>query len=238
MASSDDRLTETDEAYSRLRKAILRGQFMPNERLIEVDLAQRLDVGRAAIRTALARLEQEGIVEREPFRGARVRAVSEGEAIEILEARAALEGLAIGYAARNATEEDIATLRNILKNMQACFGQGDLLGISDLNSGLHRELLRIADHRTATRMIDVLQAQVVRHQYRTILVPGRGPQSLQEHRAIVEAVAAHDADAAEAAMRVHLSHVVQALRQTRSQSAETFATYPGIREIGRKSGGS
>ena len=223
MASCDDKVTETDDAYTRLRQAILRGQFMPNERLIEIDLAQRLEVGRAAVRTALARLEQEGIVEREPFRGARVRAVSEAEAIEILEARAALERLAVRYAALKATDSDIATLHEILGRMRACFDAGDLLGISDLNGQLHRELLRIADHRTATHMIGVLQAQVVRHQYRTILVPGRGPRSLEEHRAIVDAVAAHDADAAEAAMRIHLSHVVDALRQTRNQSNDRAA---------------
>lgn len=73
-------MTETDEAYTRLYQAVVRGQFMPNERLIEIDLARQLEVGRAAVRTALARLEQEGIVERTPFRGARIRAVSEAEA--------------------------------------------------------------------------------------------------------------------------------------------------------------
>jgi DNA-binding GntR family transcriptional regulator len=101
--------------------------------------------------------------------------------------------------------------------MQYCFEAGDLLGISELNGQFHRQLLRIADHRTAARMIDVLQAQVVRYQFRTILVPGRAPQSLAEHRAVVDAVAAHDAAAAETAMRDHLSHVVEALRQTRSR---------------------
>jgi len=72
-------------------------------------------------------------------------------------------------------------------------------------------------HQTATRMIGALQAHLVRHQYRTILVPGRAPRSIAEHHAIVDAVAAHDADAAELAMRTHLSHVVEALRQTRNQ---------------------
>jgi DNA-binding GntR family transcriptional regulator len=212
-----EKVTETDEAYVHLREAILRGEFMPNERLIEVDLAERLEVGRAAVRTALARLEQEGIVEREPFRGARVRSVTEAEAIELLEARAVLEGLVARTAALKATDDDIAALRAIFMQMQYCFEAGDLLGISELNGQFHRQLLRIADHRTAARMIDVLQAQVVRYQFRTILVPGRAPQSLAEHRAVVDAVAAHDAAAAETAMRDHLSHVVEALRQTRSR---------------------
>jgi len=83
----------------------------PNERLIEMDPAQLYNVGRAAIRTTLARLEQDGLVEREPNRGARVRAISEEEAVETLEARAVLEGLAARYAARNVTDADIADLR-------------------------------------------------------------------------------------------------------------------------------
>ena len=213
-----EKVTETDEAYVHLREAILRGEFMPNERLIEVNLAQRVEVGRAAVRTALARLEQEGIVEREPFRGARVRSVSEAEAIELLEARAVLEGLVARTAALKATDDDIAVLRAIFMQMQDRFEAGDLLGISELNSQFHRQLLRIADHRTAARMIDVLQAQVVRYQFRTVLVPGRASQSMAEHRAVVDAVAAHDAAAAETAMREHLSHVVEALRQTKSRS--------------------
>src|SRR6266568_5961071 len=92
-----------DECYVRLREAIMKEEFLPNERLIEMDLAQTLGAGRAAVRTALARLEQEGLVERERYRGARVRLVSETEAIEILEARAALESLAVRYAALNVT---------------------------------------------------------------------------------------------------------------------------------------
>jgi DNA-binding GntR family transcriptional regulator len=186
---------------------------MPNERLIETDLAKAFHLGRAAIRTALARLEQDGLVEREPFRGARVRSISVDEAIEILEARAGLEGLAVRHTAAHATPEDVTTLRATLEQMRACYAAGDLLGVSEGNSQLHRQLLHLARHQTAARLVDVLQAQNVRYQFRTILVPGRALQSIEEHRAIVDAVAAGDAGAAEKAMRLHLDHVADALRQ-------------------------
>src|SRR5579875_664954 len=78
----------------RLRAAIVDGDLLPNERLVEAELTRRLGVGRSAVRTALARLEHEGLVEIEPHRGARVRVVSLPEAVEIVEARAVLEGLA------------------------------------------------------------------------------------------------------------------------------------------------
>ena len=212
-------MTLTDEkCYVRLREAILREQFLPNERLIEMDLAQSLGAGRAAIRTALARLEQDGLVERERYRGARVRLVSEAEAIEILEVRAALESLAARYAAQKITPEQSDTLCTLLGEQRHCIDEGDLLGSSDVNAWLHQTILQIAEHSIATRVLDMLKPQSVRFQYRTILVPGRPERSFQEHRAIVEAITKHDPDLAEASMRHHLSLVAEALRQTRARS--------------------
>jgi DNA-binding GntR family transcriptional regulator len=212
MRNTQEKRGLADDAYFELREAIISGKFMPNERLIEVDLARSFGVGRAAIRTALAQLEQEGLVARERNRGARVRLVSEAEAVEIIEARAALEGLAVRHSAKNASEDDVTELRSILGELQQRYEADDLLGYSDMNSVLHRKLIQIANHATASRLIDMLNSQNVRFQYRTILIPGRPERSLKEHAAIVEAVAIGDAYAAEAAMRTHLSQVAEALQ--------------------------
>lgn len=209
-----EKATETQTAYYRVRQAILAEELLPGQRLVEKELAERFGLGRAAIRTALARLEQEGLVKSEPFRGATVRAIDEAEAVEILEARAALESLAARYAARKATPEQVERLEEILRQMEARYEAGDLLGMSELNSELHQRLLEIAGHRTAARLIESLRAQNVRHQFRTILVPGRSQRSLEEHRRIVQAVAAHDEEKAAQAMLEHLSQVAEALRQS------------------------
>jgi DNA-binding GntR family transcriptional regulator len=201
-----------------LRAAIVAGRLLPNERLVEADLTRRLGVGRSAVRTALARLEHEGLVELEPHRGARVRLVGVPEAIEILQARAALEGLAASRAAGNATDADVTDLRAILAEMRRRLDGGDLLKASDTNAILHRRLLEIGGHVTANRLIDGLRSQLVRFTYRTILVPGRSERSFAEHTAIVDAIAARDGAAAERAMRRHLSHVADALRN--SQESE------------------
>jgi len=200
-----------DDGYLRLRDEIVSGRLQPNERLVELDLSERLGVGRAAIRTALVRLESEGLVERERHRGAKVRLVDEREAVEILEARATLEGLAARHAARNATPEDVAELRAILAGMRRLLDAGDLLGASDQNAALHRRILEISGHATAQRLILTLRSQLVRFQFRTILVPGRPERSFAEHSAIVDALEDGDEDAAEAAMRRHLSHVAETL---------------------------
>ncbi|MCV4677759.1 FCD domain-containing protein, partial [Escherichia coli] len=83
------------------------------------------------------------------------------------------------------TTKDIKVLKGILERMQGRYEAGDLLGMSEVNSELHRTLLEIANHRTAARLIEGLQAQNVRHQFRTVLLPGRPQRSLEEHRAIV-----------------------------------------------------
>ena len=178
-----------------------------------------LPASRSAVRTALVRLTQEGLVEHEPNRGAKVRLIDEHEAAEILESRMVLEGLAARYAARHATKADVAELRAILQEMRALLDDGDLLGASGLNARLHARLLEIAQHGTVSRLVAALSSQLVRFQYRTILVPGRAEQSHAEHRAIVEAIAGGDPDAAEQAVRTHLGHVVEALRVQRLPTA-------------------
>ena len=203
-------------AEDRLREAIVNGRLQPNERLIESDLARSLGVSRTVVRAALTRLEHEGLVEHERHRGSRVRLVAESEAVEILEARSVLEGLAVRFAARRATPEDIAGLEAILTEMQRLREGGDLLGVSDENAKLHRTLIEISGHQTARRLIGTLNSQMVRFQFRTILLPGRSDRSAAEHAAIIAAVARGDADAAEDAMRGHLSHVADALRQSQA----------------------
>jgi DNA-binding GntR family transcriptional regulator len=211
-------LTSSDEQiYLQLRNAIVREDYHPNERLIETDIAQTLGVGRAAVRSALARLETEGLVERERYRGARVRLISEAEAVEILEVRASLESLAARYAAQQVTPAESDQLFGVIADMERCIAAGDLLGTSELNSQLHATILRISRHRTAIRLLDMLKPQQVRYQYRTILVPGRPEHSLREHRAIVETVTSHDTDRAEQAMRRHLNQVAETLRQVASE---------------------
>ena len=199
----------------RLREAIITGRLQPNERLIESDLARSMGVSRTMIRTALARLEHEGLVEHERHRGARVRLVDEAEAVEILEARAVLEGLAARLAAQRAARGDVSELKTILRTMARLRKAGDLLGVSEENARLHRRIIEISGHATAARLIATLNSQMVRFQYRTILLPGRGERSLAEHTAIVHAISAGDPAGAEAAMQTHLSHVADALRQSR-----------------------
>jgi DNA-binding GntR family transcriptional regulator len=216
MSTTQRRLLEED-GYLRLRDAIVSGQLAPNQRLVEADMSTEFKLPRAAVRTALVRLEHDGLVEREPHRGARVRLVSEEEAVEILQARAALEGLAARQAAQRITPEGAAELRAVLERQREALDREDLMGASDVNAMLHAKIVELSGHATAQRLIRSLNSQLVRFQFRTILIPGRPSQSHAEHSAIVEAVAEGRPDDAERAMRTHLDSVAHALERSHQQ---------------------
>lgn len=206
------------DAYDALRAEIVSGRLQPNQRLVEADLTKTLGASRSAVRTALLRLVHEGLVEHERNRGARVRMVDAREAVEILEARTVLEGVAARHAAERATPDDAAALREILGQMRGHLDAGDLLGASDHNARLHGRILELSGHATIQRLVAALNSQLVRFQYRTILVPGRSEHSFSEHAAIVDAVVGGDPAAAEEAMCRHLDHVAGALRQASART--------------------
>ena len=204
---------EPADVTAHLREAIARGRLTPNERLIEEELARDYGVNRANIRMALAMLDQEGLVVREPNRGARVRAVSDSEAIEIAETRLAIEGMIARRAAERATPADRKALRAIEKHMRRAVESADYGAFSQCNAALHREIQRIAGNETANRILATLKSHLVRLQYRVIMLPDRPKSSLKEHAVIVDAICARDADAAEAAMRRHLLNFRDLLKQ-------------------------
>ena len=199
------------DAYSALHAAIVAGGLSPGERLVEEELAERLGSSRGAVRGALVRLAYEGLVVRSPNRGARVRRYSLEEAVEVLEARAALESVAAGYAALRRTGEEARELEALIDEMRSLHEQGELLEMSERNALLHRRILEISGHEVARDIAERLHSQVVRFQFRTVLAAGRPPKSLAEHERIVAAIAAGDRAAAELAMREHLGNVAAVL---------------------------
>jgi len=199
------------ELTARIRDAILRGDFAPHQRLIEADLSERFAASRAAVRTALLNLANEGVVERLPNRGARVRAISVAEAIEIVEVRIGLESLCARKAAEHADAAAIDRLRGLRTGIEDAVARGDLLEYSRLNQEMDRQVQELSGHTTAVRLLERLRAQSARHQFRLAFHPGRAARSAPEHIAIIDAVIAKDPDAAEAATRTHLEGIIAVL---------------------------
>lgn len=196
-----------------VRDGIMQGRFAPGQRLPEADLVSLYDASRGAVRAALAQLENEGIVERERNRGARVRPISLEEAVEITEARAVVEGLCAAKAAVRATDADRKRLRELGAELAETVAHADVLAYSRVNQLVHRAVRDISGHETAGRVLDRLRTQSVRYHYTIALLPGRPAIGLQEHLHVIETVCAGDPDVAEQTMRAHLLSVVEALEQ-------------------------
>ena len=204
-----------------LREAIRAGEMAPGQRLVEFDLAEQLGVTRAAVRAALLDLTGEGLVERITNRGARVRVIPLEEAVQIVECRAVLEGLCAAQAAERAEDENRELLRGLGERMRTAVASGDVMAYSQLNQQLHAHILAMSGQLVAVGLLERLNAQIVRHQFRLSLRPGRPQTSLPEHLALIEAVCSGDAPGAERAARNHLASVAAALRQsTESTSTE------------------
>jgi DNA-binding GntR family transcriptional regulator len=199
----------------RIREAIFAGDLAPNQRLIEADLCAQFGASRSHIRNALADLVSEGLVERIPHRGARVRAITLAEAIEFTEVRMVVEGLCAAKAAARVTGDQAGQLRSIGARMKEHVAAGDLIEYSNRNKELHSFIRLIGGQSAAADIIERIRGNLARHQVRLAFQPGRAAVSLPQHLEIIEAICAHDEDRAEAAMRVHLRSVIEALEQAR-----------------------
>jgi DNA-binding GntR family transcriptional regulator len=220
--SADVDREPTVPVVDAIRTAIGDGEFVPNQRLVEADLSERFGASRAAVRTALVQLTSEGLVERVQNRGARVRAVSLAEAIEITEVRMALEGLCAAKAAERLTDDDRDRLRDIGEAMRAAVASGDLLGYSELNRRLHGLILALAGQATAGAILERLRGQSIRHQFQLAMHPGRPAVSLPQHLEIIETLCAGDAEGAEAAMRRHIRSVIDTLPEVEAARTSRF----------------
>lgn len=205
---------------ARIREMILQGDFVPNQRLVESDLSEEFGASRPAVREALRELVGEGLVERVANRGARVRAVGFEEAIEIAEARRALESLCAGRAADVVTEDEIVELSVLGTAMEEAVAAGDRELYAMKNREMHDRVHEISGQQTAIRLIRRLRGQNVRQQFRLAQKPGRPDVSVVEHLAIIEAIADRDREAAERAMATHLDSVIRAMHEVQD-SAKT-----------------
>jgi len=201
-----------DTITNDLRTDILSGRFEPGDRLLEIQLADQYDCGRASIRSALVALTSEGLVEREANRGAVVRRISVEEVIQITEARSALESLIASQAAIRSSAVEHEELRDIISRMRKAVSGEGADEYSDLNALLHQRLREVSGHEVAAQLVNNLRNRAAHHQYRLAVMPGRSAQSLEQHAAIVEAVVSGDGDAAAGAMTAHLASVVEVPR--------------------------
>lgn len=203
----------TPDEYEVLRNNILRGELHPMQRLVEAELAERLNSNRARIRQALARLENDGLVAIERYRGAQVRMVSEEEAMEIFETRAVLEPYLVRQTAEKATRADKARLKALLRQLVDAFDRGDPMAVGRGSRKIRDEMWRIAGQKTIAHLLTALNTKLIRFWYRSVMVSERASGIKTNLEAVVDAICDSSAERAAVAMKRYHEEAIAALRQ-------------------------
>jgi DNA-binding GntR family transcriptional regulator len=192
--------------FTTLRDAIIAGELKPGERLMEVQLAEKMGVSRTPVREAIRKLELEGLVDMEPRKGARVAVLSAKDIIDVLEVRATLDGLATSLAAVRITDTEIIELRHVLAQLAVNLEKENLQGSIRKDIEFHEIIYRAAKNDKLLSIINNLREQV--HRFRVIYMKEHGGirEIIREHTEICDAIEKKDPEKAGEAARVHIKN--------------------------------
>jgi DNA-binding GntR family transcriptional regulator len=192
----------SERAYQALRDAIQLGEIEPNTHLTEVDLAQWLQMSRTPVREAMRRLESEGVLVSQPFRGAVVVALGETDLRELYAVRELLEVAAAGWCAAHATEAQLHAMRALLERESRSLR--DPAALYEINRKLHEEICSGAHNEFLRKALATVQSAFTRLGKSNLLKEDRAKASVAEHRELFDAIERRNSRAAEAAARKHV----------------------------------
>ncbi len=198
------RIVLSEQIKQRLIDEIMAGDYVPGDRLVESALAKRFNVSQSPVREALKGLEEMGLVTQEPYKGTMVRAISDEDIYEASTVRAALESIAAGLAAKRCTSKDIEILEDIFAQMTASAEKGDDLTRLNLNNRFHAEIIRISGHKLIAKLSQMLLFASWSHLKGVMFKDPAKHHLVDRHRLLIDALAAHDAAAAQELMRMHI----------------------------------
>ncbi len=190
------------DAYTLILDAIDSGLYRPGDRLVEAELAERFGVSRTPVREALQRLETQSMLTRDG-RSLIVASLDHNQLAELYVVRAELEGLAARLAARHATPEEVRVLRDMVD--QDRMQVNDPQALARSNRRFHKQIHLASHNRYLVQQLDLVHRSMALLASTSLAAEGRGPAALSEHAAIVEAIAAGDAEAAQLALKAHIS---------------------------------
>jgi DNA-binding GntR family transcriptional regulator len=210
------------QAYAALREAIVRAELEPGRQLSENELAARLGVSRTPIREALVRLRDERLVEIVPQLGTFVTQISTSAVADAQFIREALECAAVRRAAELATEDDIAALEDNLRAQERARDTDDFDAFYVLDDAFHQALCDLSNHRAVWPVSQRARGHLNRIRRLSLPLPSYLELMIDQHRRVLNAVADHDCDGAEALLRDHLRNVLQEVPRIRAAHPEFF----------------
>lgn len=205
MSDADDKRAPTGvEIADWVRERIRTGRFVPGQRLVEVDIIRQMGASRSKVREALQRLEGEGLVQIEEFRGASVKSTGLEEVAQIYRARMALEGICAADFARHASDDARARLCAVQEQLDKCVEERAPDRFGRLNIEWHRLIVEGSGNMVIAELLQRLNVPIHRLLFESFYDSDRLRTANADHRAMVDLIMAGDADGAEAAMRRHI----------------------------------
>lgn len=203
-----------DQAYDTLKKMIITCALRPGEILTEADLSAQLAVGRTPIRQAFDRLLGDGLVEVIPRKGTIVKPISLDEILNIIDVRLVNEIYSVRKAAELASPDVIEQLKASLDDMLAAIHSHDIRTLSELDQKFHSLIVGATRNAVLADLLQNLHDRSARMWFISLSTNEQHLRICDEHAAIVDAIAQHNPDLAEQAMRAHIeSFAVNITRQ-------------------------
>ncbi|MDD3402102.1 MAG: GntR family transcriptional regulator [Hespellia sp.] len=200
-----------DVVFNTLRQAILRGELKPGERLMEIQLANKLGVSRTPIREAMRKLENEGLVLMVPRKGAEVAEITEKSIRDVLEVRRALEELSVQLACDKITKEGIEALRSAASEFAEIVGKEDITVVAAKDVEFHDIIYAATDNPKLIQLLNNLREQMYRFRAEYLKRSEFHSQLLKEHDEIIEAILNHKKENAARIMCQHIDNQVEAV---------------------------
>jgi DNA-binding GntR family transcriptional regulator len=212
MASSSEmhdvieRRTLHDEVAERMRDMVIEGRLLPDTRINESELCQRLGVSRTPVREAIKTLASEGLIELVRNKGAVVKRLEADEIVDMLEAVVALEQFAARAGVERGSDEEINDIVAIHKRMRDCFKARDRLPYYKLNQSIHTAIVALAHNQAISAAHEALQMRLRRIRYIGNEQPASWSGAMREHEAMIKALKKRNGDELSQAIELHLDH--------------------------------
>lgn len=194
--------SRSEVAYQKLLQAIRHGELTPGTRVREIEIAEKLGISRTPVRDAIRRLESDGLLIHIPRQGAVIKQLEQKEVIELYEVREVLEGTAARYAARHASEIELAELED-LNDLMLSHAESPIK-VAEANRLFHQALYRAANNRYLVDALNSLSNALTLLGGTTLQVDDRTQTAYEEHQAIINAIRLRDGDKAEQAAKHHI----------------------------------
>ena len=195
-----------DVVFNTLRKAILRGELKPGERLMEIQLANKLGVSRTPIREAIRKLELEGLVLMIPRKGAEVAQITEMNMQDVLEVRKALEELSVQLACERITPEQVEEMKMAAEDFRKVLKSGDVTKIAEADVKFHDIIFAATNNQRLITLLNNLREQMYRFRVEYLKQKECYPQLLEEHDKLIALISGGEVEEACELMGCHIDN--------------------------------